>query len=83
MSTQVEPRPGSDGPPTKHQFALMTWLAAFPVLTVLNLVHGDWLQTLRTVLRTFVLAMIAVPIVIHGLSPQLHRLRMRLLASTC
>ena len=30
-------------------------------------------------LRTFVLATIAVPIVIYGLMPQLHRLRARLL----
>ena len=31
------------GPPTKHQLALMIWLAVFPTLTVLNLVLGDWL----------------------------------------
>jgi hypothetical protein len=30
--------------------------------------------------RTFVLATVAVPIVIYGLMPQLHRLRVRLLA---
>ncbi len=30
-------RPGA-GPPTKHQLALMIWLAVFPTLTVLNLV---------------------------------------------
>jgi antibiotic biosynthesis monooxygenase (ABM) superfamily enzyme len=63
------------GPPTKHQLALMIWLAVFPTLTVLNLVFGDWLQTLTPVMRTFVLATIAVPIVIYGLMPQLHRLR--------
>jgi hypothetical protein len=33
------------------------------------------------VLRTFVLATIAVPIVIYGLMPYLHRLRGRLLAA--
>jgi len=62
-------------PPTKHQLALMIWLAVFPTLTVLNLALGTWLHTLSTVLRTFVLATIAVPIVIYGLMPQLHRLR--------
>jgi antibiotic biosynthesis monooxygenase (ABM) superfamily enzyme len=65
-------------PPTKHQLALMIWLAVFPTLTVLNLVLGDWLKTLSPVLRTFVLATVAVPIVIYGLMPQLHRLRVRL-----
>jgi antibiotic biosynthesis monooxygenase (ABM) superfamily enzyme len=67
------------GPPTKHQLAVMIWLAVFPTLTVLNLVLGDWLRTLSPVVRTFVLATIAVPIVIYGLMPQLHRLRGRLL----
>jgi antibiotic biosynthesis monooxygenase (ABM) superfamily enzyme len=58
----------------------MIWLAVFPTLTVLNLSLGDWLGTLAPVLRTFVLATLAVPIVIYGLMPQLHRLRIRILA---
>ena len=66
------------GPPSKHQLALMIWLAVFPTLTVLNLALGDWLKTLPPLLRTFVLATVAVPIVIYGLMPQLHRLRVRL-----
>jgi antibiotic biosynthesis monooxygenase (ABM) superfamily enzyme len=73
------PSPAAAGPPTKHQLALMIWLAVFPTLTVLNLALGDWLRTLTPVLRTFVLATIAVPIVIYGLMPQLHRLRGHLL----
>jgi len=67
------------GPPSKHQLALMIWLAVFPTLTVLNLVLGSWLGTLAPVVRTFVLASIAVPIVIYGLMPQLHKVRGRLL----
>jgi antibiotic biosynthesis monooxygenase (ABM) superfamily enzyme len=57
----------------------MIWIAVFPTLTVLNLALGDWLHTLDTVPRTFVLVTIAVPIVIYGLMPQLHRLRRLLL----
>jgi antibiotic biosynthesis monooxygenase (ABM) superfamily enzyme len=72
-------RPAAAGPPTKHQLALMIWLAVFPTLTVINLALGDWLRTLTPVVRTFVLATVAVPIVIYGLMPQLHRLRRRLL----
>jgi antibiotic biosynthesis monooxygenase (ABM) superfamily enzyme len=73
-------RPGVAGPPTKHQLALMIWLAVFPTLTVLSLALGDWLRTLTPVLRTFVPATIAVPIVIYALMPpQLHRLRVRLI----
>lgn len=70
------------GPPTKHQLALMIWVAVFPTLTVLNLVLGDWLSTMNVITRTFVLATIAVPIVIYGLMPQLHRLRIQLAKDT-
>ncbi len=66
------------GPPSKHQLALMIWLAVFPTLTVINLSLGDWLRPMNPVLRTFVLATIAVPIVIYGLMPQLHKVRARL-----
>jgi len=54
-------------PPSKHQLALMIWLCVFPTLTAINLAFGDWLRTLSPVTRTFVLATIAVPIVIYGL----------------
>jgi antibiotic biosynthesis monooxygenase (ABM) superfamily enzyme len=73
------PRRGPVSPPNEHQLALMIWLAVFPTLTALNLALGDWLGTMSPVLRTFVLATIAVPIVIYGLMPHLHRLRARLL----
>ena len=74
--------PAVAGPPSKHQLAIMIWVAVFPTLTILNLALGDWLRTLAPVVRTFVLATIAVPIVIYGLMPQLHRVRQRLLART-
>ena len=67
-------------PLNKHQLALMIWLCVFPTLTVINLALGDWLRTLSSVLRTFVLATVAVPIVIYGLMPHLYRMRARLLA---
>jgi antibiotic biosynthesis monooxygenase (ABM) superfamily enzyme len=76
------PVPVKFGPPSKHQLALMIWIAVFPTLTILNLALGDWLAPMTPVLRTFVLATIAVPIVIYGLTPQLHRLRARLLTSS-
>ena len=82
MTTSARPLDSSPGPtigpPTKHQLALMIWVAVFPTLTALNLLLGDWLGGLDPVLRTFVLATVAVPIVIYGLMPQLHRLRVRL-----
>jgi antibiotic biosynthesis monooxygenase (ABM) superfamily enzyme len=68
------------GPPTKHQLAVMIWLCVFPTLTVINLTLADWLHPMSSVLRTFVLATIAVPIVIYGLMPQLHKVRVRVLS---
>ena len=72
--------PAPVGPPTKHQLALMIWVAVFPTLTLLNLTLGPWLAGAGAVLRTFVLATIAVPIVIYGLMPRLHRLRVHVLS---
>lgn len=60
----------------------MIWLCVFPTLTALNLAFAGLLGDLSPVLRTFVLATIAVPIVIYGLMPRLHRLRVRLLTLT-
>jgi thioredoxin reductase len=76
--TPVAPRPVPD-PPTRHQLALMIWLAVFPTLTLINLAMGDWLGILPPLLRTFVLTTVAVPIVIYGLMPPLHKLRVQLL----
>ena len=67
------------GPPSKHQLAVMIWIAVFPTLTVLNLTIGPHLTHAGPVLRTFVLATIAVPIVSYAGMPQLHRLRVRLI----
>ncbi len=58
----------------------MIWIAVFPTLTVLNLALEALARaTCGSILRTFVLATIAVPIVIYGLMPRLHRLRARIL----
>lgn len=78
-SVQITSAP-TVGPPTKHQLAVMIWVAVFPTLTALNLLLGDRLGDLSPVLRTFVLATVAVPIVIYGLMPQLHRMRVRILS---
>ena len=85
MTTNTHPKPTDAsaaarvGPPSKHQLALMIWVAVFPTLTVLNLTIGPWLADLNAVLRTFILATVAVPIVIYGLMPRLHRLRVQIL----
>jgi antibiotic biosynthesis monooxygenase (ABM) superfamily enzyme len=79
-SPRADDRAAIVGPPTRHQLAVMIWLAVFPTLTVLNVALNPWLSTLTPVLRTLVLATVAVPIVMYGLMPQLHRLRGHLLS---
>jgi antibiotic biosynthesis monooxygenase (ABM) superfamily enzyme len=51
----------------------------FPTLTLINLALADTLAGLPSVLRTLVLATVAVPIVIYGLMPRLHRVRARII----
>ncbi|MGZ8794949.1 MAG: hypothetical protein ACXW0F_09940 [Gaiellaceae bacterium] len=81
MTTTTESPSTRTPPPSKHQLALTIWLCVFPTLTAINLAFADWLGGIAPVLRTFVLATIAVPIVIYGLMPHLHRLRVRMLAT--
>jgi len=78
-SNPPEAGPKPVAPPSKHQLALMIWIAVFPTLVLLNLTLGPWLKDDNVILRTFVLATIAVPIVIYGLMPRLHRVRARIL----
>lgn len=73
------PHPTPVPPPSRHQLALMIWLAVVPTLTALNLAMSSVLSGAPVVLRTVVVATIAVPIVMYGLMPHLHRLRTRLL----
>jgi len=73
-------RPRPTTPPTKHQLAVMIWVAVLPTLTILNLVLSGPLDGAPIVLRTVVLATIAVPIVIYGLMPPLHRVRASLVS---
>jgi len=67
------------GPPSRHQMALMIWIAVFPTLTALNFLLHGLLAGTSIVVRTLVLATIAVPIVIYGLMPPLQRIRTYLL----
>ena len=78
--THTENPPAPTPPPSRHQLAVMIWICVFPTLTALNITLGDRLTAMSPVWRTFVLATIAVPIVIYGLMPHLHRARLHLLS---
>lgn len=79
MTDTTEQPPGRTPPPSTHQLAFMIWLCVFPTLTAVNLAFADWLRPMSPVVRTFVLATVAVPIVIYGLMPSAQRLRVRLM----
>ncbi|KHK97434.1 hypothetical protein LK09_11750 [Microbacterium mangrovi] len=74
----TDSRPVAPRPPSQHELALMIWLAVTPTLLVINIVLGPLIAALPVVPRTMVVVTIAVPIVIYGLMPLLHKLRRRL-----
>ena len=79
MTSESRPALTPVPPPTKHELALMIWVAVFPTLTALNLAFGSVLSVLPVVLRTLLLVTVAVPVVIYGLMPQLQRVRRALI----
>jgi antibiotic biosynthesis monooxygenase (ABM) superfamily enzyme len=83
MSTSEETAPVRDvqpvPPPSKHQLALMIWIAVLPTLTILNLLFSDLLAPLPMIMKTLILVTVAVPIVIYAAMPQLHRIRRALI----
>ncbi len=53
----------------------MIWLCVFPTLSVLGIAIGPWIVDLNPVLRTFVLATIAVPTIVYIELPLAQRAR--------
>jgi antibiotic biosynthesis monooxygenase (ABM) superfamily enzyme len=58
--------------------AVMIWIAVLPTLLVLNYALGSLIGDWPVWARTFVLATLAVPIVMYGLMPRILRVRGRL-----
>ncbi|MFG2599234.1 hypothetical protein [Streptomyces sp. NPDC048462] len=70
-ATRAQPVP----PPSVHTRVLLTWLAVFTTLTVVQLAIGPYVTGLPTLLRTLVITGIVVPAVVYGLVPNLLRIR--------
>lgn len=64
-------------PPSQHVVALMIWIAVTPTLLAINLLLGPLMAGIPVIPRTIITVTIAVPIVIYGIMPLLHRLRRR------
>ncbi len=58
----------------KHKRAFLVWLAIYPLITILFLLLGDHLVSFPVPVRTFVLTVIAVPLVVYIILPLYHRL---------
>ncbi|WP_258040718.1 hypothetical protein [Pseudanabaena sp. BC1403] len=61
-------------PPPRHKMALVTWLAVFPLITIISAVFQQFLGMLPLVLRVAVVTAIAVPTMTYLLMPQMTRL---------
>lgn len=64
--------------PSVHHRALLTWLAVYPALLVVQLALGGVLAGLPLPVRTLIVTVIVVPAVVYGLVPALLRLYARL-----
>ncbi|MFB7844285.1 hypothetical protein [Microbacterium sp. NPDC056052] len=69
--------PAGPRPPSQHTLALMIWIAVTPTLLAINLLLGPLMAGIPVAPRTIITVTIAVPIVIYGIMPVLHRLRRR------
>jgi antibiotic biosynthesis monooxygenase (ABM) superfamily enzyme len=65
------PRPA--GPPPRHRFALIVWLAIYPTITLLLELGGPLINDWPLPLRTFALTATAVPLMVFVLLPTLQR----------
>jgi uncharacterized protein len=60
--------------PPRYKMATVTWLAVFPVVTVIFSLFGQWLNMLPTLLRTLVFTVVMVPLMTYVIMPRMTRL---------
>jgi antibiotic biosynthesis monooxygenase (ABM) superfamily enzyme len=61
-------------PPPRYKMALVTWLAIFPLIIVINLLFGHFLSALPLVLRSLVLTVMLVSLMTYVVMPRMTRL---------
>ncbi|MFE7622093.1 hypothetical protein [Streptomyces sp. NPDC057509] len=62
-------------PPSVHTRAVLTWIAVFAALTVVQLLVGPYVKGFPVLLRTLVITGIVVPAVVYSLVPNLLKAR--------
>ncbi len=53
----------------KHKSVVIVWLAIYPLITLILYFFGDQLTLLPLPLRTFVLTVVAVPLMLYVIVP--------------
>ncbi|SRR5579883_2580190 len=66
--------PGQTLPPRRYKMALVSWLAIFPLITLICTVLSDVLEPLPTVMRSLIVTAISIPTMTYILMPQMTRL---------
>ena len=66
-------KPGEPAPP-RYKMAIVTWLAVFPVVSVIFAFFGQWLNLLPTLLRTLVFTLVMVTLMTYVIMPRMTRL---------
>jgi antibiotic biosynthesis monooxygenase (ABM) superfamily enzyme len=62
----------------RYQTVVITWLAIYPVLTLILALFGDQLREMVLPLRTLVITAVLVPSAVYVLVPLLRRILARL-----
>ncbi|MEU3222693.1 hypothetical protein ABZ695_05980 [Streptomyces sp. NPDC006976] len=62
-------------PPSVHTRAVLTWIAVFAALTVVQLLVDPYVKGFPVLLRTLVITGIVVPAVVYSLVPNLLKAR--------
>jgi antibiotic biosynthesis monooxygenase (ABM) superfamily enzyme len=65
--------------PSVHMRVLITWLAVYPSITVLQLLLGSSVDGLPVAVRLLVITAVVVPVVVYVLVPGLLKIRAGLL----
>jgi antibiotic biosynthesis monooxygenase (ABM) superfamily enzyme len=66
-------KPGVPAPP-RYKMTIVSWLALFPVVTVIFFLFGPWLNLLPTVLHTLVLTAMMATLMTYVIMPRMTRL---------
>lgn len=60
--------------PPKWKFAVMVWIAIYPMITTLQYVLGAQMKDMPIPLRSLIMTLILVPLMVFGMLPLLRKL---------